>query len=268
MDTFEGAFNEVERAADAVLQILAEQSKLVRQLKKAAHDGNIVAIKRFAERLPSGADTVGQAAVNAAQAWPFTEESEREYLQKSYARELQVVAEAKGLAVFERDGRLIAHPSIVRVVPGDRALMVNRKRSSNIRPSRVVEGLEKLQKTPPKFNPQQFLETLHTVYVALTRDTAGRDDDRFNLPYASSVVRLSVVYDMVTALPGQSREYSQLDFARDLYALESSGVTHTKSGARVAFPASTSIRLGRNILSFIGPSGDQVHYYGIQFTGD
>ena len=52
----------------------------------------------------------------------FTPEDERGYLEEQYSEELKGAAQRKGLQVFDRDGRLIAHPSVIRVMPGDRAV--------------------------------------------------------------------------------------------------------------------------------------------------
>ena len=83
---------------------------------------------------------------------------------------------------------------------------------------------------------------------------------------------MSRIYELLTGLPGTAREYGLLDFARDLYSLESSGVRDVRLGrdgtvARVSFPASTGTRSARGTISFVGPDGETVIYYGIQFTG-
>ena len=264
MQTFEGGFAAAEKAADSVLKALGDVSKLARQMRKAAQDGNIAAVRRHSKQLQDDLNLVRQAVANAADAWPFTLESEREYLQEQYAEELKEEGRKKGLQVFDRDGRLIAHPSVVRVMPGDRAVRIDRRQMSTIRPSKVVEVLGNLQKRPPRFNPQQFLESLYQAYLALTgSDTA----DRLKLGGVGQVVQLSRIYNLFTGLPGASREYSLLDFARDLYSLEASDVRKVQSGARVSFPASTGTRNPRGTISFVGPNGETIVYYGIQFTG-
>lgn len=264
MSTFEEGFAEAERTADAVLKALGDVSTLARQMRRAAQDGNIAAVRRTSERLQEGLNVVRQEVSNAAGAWPFTPDDERQYLQELYAGELIDEARKQGLQMFEQDSTLIAHPSVVRVLPGDRAVRINRRRTSTIRPSKVVGALEDLQKRPPRFNPQQFLESLYRVYIDLTSpDTA----DRLKLGQTGQVVQLSRIYNLFTGLPGASRDYSQLDFARDLYSLEHSGVREVRTGARVSFPASTGTRISRGTVSFVGPNGEPVAYYGIQFTG-
>lgn len=264
MNTFEEGFVATEKAADAVLQALGDVSKLARQLQKDAKSGNIAAIRRGTLRLEESLSLVRQQVSNATQSWPFTQEEEQAYLQGRYAPELQEEAGKQGLQVYERDGRLIAHPSVVRVLPGERAVQIDRRQSSAIRPTKVVADLVKLQHSPPRFRPQPFLESLYHAYLALAQsDTA----DRLKLGEVGQVVRLDVIYNLFTGLPGAPREYGQLDFARDLYSLESSGVNEVRSGARVSFPASTGTRNPKGTISFVGPNGETVLYYGIQFTG-
>ena len=264
MSTFEEGFAAAENAADSVLKAFGSVSTLARQMRKAAQDGNIAAVRRASERLQASLSLIRQEVANAAGAWPFTPDDEREYLQTQYVEELKQVAGGKGLQIFERDGRLIAHPSVVRVMAGERAVEVNRRQMSTIRPSKVVGVLEDLQKRPPRFNPQQFLESLYEAYLALT---GANTADRLKLGEVGQVVRLDRIYNLFTGLPGSRRDYSLLDFARDLYNLEASSVRAVRAGARVSFPASTGTRNPRGTISFVGPNGEAVLYYGIQFTG-
>ena len=128
----------------------------------------------------------------------------------------------------------------------------------------IYRQLAKIQHSPSRFRPQPFLESLYRAYLALSQsDTA----DRLKLGGVGQVIRLDRIYNLFTGLPGAQREYSQLDFARDLYSLENSGVNEARSGDRVSFPASTGTRNPGGTISFVGPNGETVLYYGIQFTG-
>ncbi len=264
MNTFEEGFAATEKAADAVLQALNEVLKVARQLQRDAKAGNIAAIRRGTARLEESLSLIRQQVGNATHAWPFAQEEELAYLQDHYAGELQGEAGKEGLQLFERDGRLIAHPSVVRVLPGERAVRIDRRQSSAIRPAKIVADLAKLQQSPPRFRPQPFLESLFRTYLALSKsDTANR----LKLGGVGQVVQLNQIYSLLTGLPGAQREYSQLDFARDLYNLERSDANATRSGDRISFPASTGTRNRGGIISFVEPTGETRPYYGIQFTG-
>ena len=264
MSSFEEGFSATEKAAESVLTALNEAAAVARRLRKASQDGNIAAVRRESERLEPVVNLIRQEVSNASTAWPFTAEEERQYLEEEYSSELQAEARKRGVQMFERDGRLIAHPLVVRTLPGERAVRIDRRQSSNIRPSKLVTDLERLQTRPSRFRPQQFLDSLYHAYIELAeRDTA----DRLKLGDTGQVVRLERIYSLFTGLPGSGREYTRLDFARDLYALQESGVREVRDGARVSFPASTGTRNPRGVILFVGPDGETVLFYGIQFTG-
>ena len=265
MNTFEEGFAATETAADSVLQALSDVTKVAKQLRKGAKEGNIAAIGRETARLEESLSAIRQQVGNATRAWPFTAEEELAYLEDGYVEELQDEAKKKGLQLFERDGKLVAHPSVVRVLSGDRAVEINRRKTSLIRPSKIMTDLENLQKSPFRSNPLQFLRALYNAYLILTSPRSRTN--QLKMGEAGQVIPLIQIYNSWTGRPGTRGEYSQLDFARDLYNLENSGVNEVPSGARVSFPASAGTRIPSATISFVGPNGEPVLYYGIQFTG-
>ncbi len=80
------------------------------------------------------------------------------------------------------------------------------------------------------------------------------------------VVPLARIYRLFTSMPGSGRDYTPMDFARDLYQLETSGVTETKSGSTVSFHAAAATRGTKGVFTFVGPKGQDVQYYGVRFT--
>lgn len=265
MDGFEQAFAAVEEAAGATARSAGELAKLAKRLEKAAREGNIGAIKREQSRFEASLEDLRKATDEAVASWPFSESGEQQHLRDGYAGELQRAAEERGLNVYERDGRLIASPSIVRVLPADRAVRIDRKRVSAIRPSALVSLLLENQKKPGTYKSEAFLESLYRGYMELVREDSA---SRLVKGAPGRVVPLSRVYNLFTLPPGSEREYSRTDFARDLYLLDTSGTTVTRSGATVAFPASTGARSPRaqDTFTFVNPDGQDVQYYGIRFT--
>ena len=263
MDSFERAFCDTESAADSTIQSAGELTKLARQLKKAAKDGNITAIKRNQEKLRDALEVLNQRATSAEQSWQFSDQEEDEYLRNGYAAELRRAASEQGLEIHERDGRMISHPSIVSILPGGRAVRIDKKKVSTIRPSHLVSILIHNQKKPGRFPAARFLEAVYAVYRDLVNlESSGQHMERVWWP----VVPLGSIYKMFTSLPGASRDYTAMDFARDIYQVETSGLTKTKSGATVSFPAATGTRSGRGVLSFVGPEGQEIKYYGVRFV--
>lgn len=265
MGQFEQAFADAEEAAAEAVKSAASLGRLAKQLEKAAKEGNIAALKRTQGRFEDALGELGQAVGNAVACWPFVEEEEQQYLRDGYSAELSEAASARGLSIHERDGRLIASPSIVRVLPSDRAVRIDRKRISAIRPSALIGLLLENQKKPGTYRSEAFLEALSKVYMELVReDSAGR----LVKGASGRVIPLSRIYNLFTSLPGSDREYTRTDFARDLYLLDTSGVTTTKSGATVSFPASSGTRRAADLFTFVDSDGRDVQYYGIRFAAE
>ena len=79
------------------------------------------------------------------------------------------------------------------------------------------------------------------------------------------MVRLVDLWSVLTLLPGQSRDYTRQEFARDLYLLDQSGETSTRQGACLRWAASTGTR-GAGVLTTVARSGQQQRYWGVAFT--
>ena len=133
MDSFEEAFDNATRVADQALKANKDLSKQLHGLRKASLAGNITAVKREQGRLSEALDELTQAVNDAGVAWPFDDEQEVQYLKAAdgYGAELRRVASEKGLLIRERDGHLICHPFIVRIIPGERAVRIDKKKVSD-----------------------------------------------------------------------------------------------------------------------------------------
>ena len=261
MATFEEGFGAVETAADRAAQEAATLGKEARKLLKAAQDGNIGQLRRQSMRLTELLSSVTDHVERAADSWPFAVEDERDYLEQRFGAELRAEADRIGLNVTPRDETLVCSPSIIRVNPADRAVTIDGRKRSAIRPSKLAADLHANQQAGPRGNPQRFLEALYKAYRILAPPPADA------LVRGGQVIALAKVYDLLTTLPGSGRQYSRTDFARDLYVLDSSDVDTIRSGdARVRFLHSTAARSGKGAFSFADPAGNLITYSSIQFT--
>ena len=265
VNSLEQAFSDAERAAASAFKAARGLSSQIRALERAAKTGNITAIRREQGRLAEALSVLQQEVQNASLSWPFSDEEVEQYLKEGYADELQAAAADVGLRVYERDGDLFAYPSILRVLPKESAVRVDRKKSSAIRPSHLSEQLLKSQTKTSGFSPAQFLESLYAVYTnVLSREDSGR-----LVRSNGIVVPLIKIYTLITALPGAKREYDRSDFARDIYVLDAEGPRQTRKGATVSFPSSTGTRRrSSDLFTFVGPEGESVEYYGLRFRED
>ena len=265
--TFDDALTEAEKVAEAARRATAAVALRVRKVKKASTDGNVADLRKVAGEISLLQEQLGGClaalfeAVDAAVEWPASENADQSFKAR-YSAELCAAAESRDLAISERDGFLTTFPSIVSVSE-DRAVSIDRKRVPAIRPSRVVEKLVLNRRRAESYSPGQFLESLHKVYVYLSKSETSAA-----LPTGEGpVVPLISVYKLLTARPGASRDYTKVDFARDLFALEYRGVTRTKNGAEVFLTGSTGTRQ-TGFFSFVGPDGQEGKWSGVKFRTD
>ena len=243
-----------EERVDTALSTVAALTRELKKAKAAAARGQVRDVRRGLE---AAVERAGRADSSVADAAASFDLDEREHLASgAYADELLAEAKAQDVAMFESDGQLLCYPSLLRVLPADAAVEIDRRRERRLRPSVLVALLGAAQSRPPRFRPEPFLESLASAYdLALSRD-GGRP---------GAVVRLVDVWGVLTLLPGAQRDYAKPEFARDLYLLDSSGHTATRSGRRAGWHASTGTR-GPGTLTTVARSGQQQLYWGISFT--
>ncbi len=254
VENLEGIFASLEVSATASAKSAASVRSVARQLEKAAQLGDVGKIQRLLTKLDQVRSTLGQDVKNTIASWHVSDEEIIDYLSTQYEGELISQARAVGLEIRVQDDRLVAYPSLVRIIPGSKVLEIDRKRHPILRPSRLVQLLLGNQQKKPSTKPEQFLETLLSAYRLVSHDGLGH------------TVALNEIYKALTLLPATRKEYSKPDFTRDLYTLETSDVKRTKSNATYSLPASTGTKSTKNVLTFVSLSGEQITYYGIRFT--
>lgn len=253
----EHALDKVEREVDAALGSAERLVKGLKGLKQAAQLGDIRGLQGGIESLGQGAAAAAQNVDNLADSWEFDAEA---YLRDGgYTRELLAQARRDGLSISEQDGRLFAFPVLVSLDPGRAAVTVDRKAVRGIRPSALLRVLTQQQKRPPRFKPEAFLASLYAGYTASIKGVWER-----NTP--GPVIRLLDIYTLFTLLPGGKKDYSQIEFVRDVYLLDITPGLLTADGYRMGFEASTGTKGRAGVLSIVTEGGSERRYYGVSFV--
>jgi hypothetical protein len=252
--SLELALSATEGGAEAALKSAASLTRELRKIKVAAASGQVRELRRALDAAAGVADEMLAAVTEVHDSFDFDETAH--LASGGYAKELLAMAAERGVAMFEEDERLLCYPSIVRVVPGDAVIEVDRRRERRLRPSVLVGLLAAAQQRPPRFRADQFLESLAGGYeLVVARD--GKKPD--------AVVRLTDIWTVLTMLPGQAREYTRPEFARDLYLLDQSGVRATRDGRALRWHASSGTRTS-GVLTTVARTGQQQRYWGVSFS--
>lgn len=253
----ESLLSRTEQEATRTVRVAQEVLQAARKVQKAVRDGNLKDLDAAFELMDRKQELLRQQSSVSRGTWIFDVES---YLgSRAYIEELIESARASGLDIYERDDRLYSYPVLVRILPKERAVRIDKQFERRIRPSVLIAHLKDIQKRPLRFAPEAFLKALFSAWERLVRERPR--EGHF------ATVPLHDVYEILTLLPGQSKEYSRQEFARDIYLLDRSGHLQLSSGWRTSFPASTGTKFGKTkVLSVVKEDGSVKEYYGIAFS--
>ena len=252
--SFESALSTTQDGADDALKSAAGLTRELRKARAAAASGQVRELRRALDAAAAAADGLSALAQQVKESFDFDDTA---YLASGdYAKELLEMAAERGVAMVEDDERLLCYPSIVRVLPGDAVIEVDRRRERRLRPSVLIALLAATQQRPPRFRADQFLESVVGGYDLVVARAAKKPD---------TVARLADIWAVLTLLPGQAREYTRPEFARDLYLLDQSGVRQTRNGRTLRWHASSGTRTG-GVLTTVARTGQQQRYWGVSFA--
>jgi hypothetical protein len=257
-ESLEDALARTEAAAGRALTASADLVKELRRMRTAALVGNLRNLRATLTTVRQAAERTLDAANHAASSWNLDEDAY--FSSGRFSTELMAAADAANLQLFERDERFYCYPVLVRVAAAERSVFVDKARERRIRPSVLVELLREVQARPPRFRPEAFLDSLFGAYAFLVQKWGPNQLD------AGHTVPLVDVYTMMTLAPGAARDYSRQEFARDIYLLDRGGVTTTRRGYVVSFPASTGARSASTAMRVVTESGQEKVYYGLAFS--
>lgn len=255
LPNLEKALAKTESDADAAFKAAIATASSLKKFRAVAHSGNLRELRGTIEAADQAITELQQRFANAKEGWDFDEEA---YLSgRDFFSEILQTAGQMDVEIFEQDDRLYCYPFLIRILPNERSVLIDKVRVRWLRPSVLVQHLQEMQKKPVRFKSEAFLNCLYDAY-SVAVGTRGRN--------TGAVVPLREVYNLLTLLPGQSKVYSLQEFARDIYLLDQSGVTQTRQGHHVRFPASTGTRSASRTITVITKNGQEKKYYGISFA--
>ena len=171
----------------ATLQSAAALTRELKRVKAGSAAGQTRELRRALETAETLAAQLAEAARSLRAGFDLDEQA---YLASGgYAKELLAVAAAAGVDMFEEDDRLLCYPSLVRILPDQAAIEIDRKRERRLRPSVLVDLLAGRATQGPPIPAEPFLDSLRAAYeLVVARD--GKKPD--------AVVRLVDIWAVLT----------------------------------------------------------------------
>jgi hypothetical protein len=256
----EKALAKTEADVDATLKAANSVVSSLKRFRGVIKTGSLRELRKTIESAEQAVAALKQQFSNTKNGWNF--DTEDYIASKAFPDEILEMSKSLGLKIFEQDERLYCYPFLIRIIPNELAIQIDKTKDKRLRPSTLVSHLKALQNKPVRFRPEMFLESLFSAYETLIR-SRGKDQVGKGI-----VIPLLDIYRLLTLLPGQAKEYSRQEFARDVYLLDQSGVTKTKKDFVIRLPASTGTRSTTGTIRVITREGQDKPYYGISFTKD
>ena len=248
-----------DAALAAAERQLAATLKILRALRRATAEGMLANLPaRIAD---AAAGLAATAAPLAAAAHGFAYDFAAAVADGSYLGELAAAAEAAGLTLIRRDGRIIAFPVELRLLPRDQAVQVGKARDRRLRPAFLADQLKRLQSRPDRFNARAFLDRLLRPYTLLAR--AEAPGWRPETPGAGPLVALVDLYEVLTLSPLAAADYPREEFAADLLRLDRTPAARSGRGHRFEFAGSTGKKGGKR-LTMYDEQGGQHDYFALR----
>ena len=258
-NSLEKALAKTEGDVNATLKAAVSVVSSLKKFRIAIGTGNLRDLKKIMESSEQAIAALKQQFINTKEGWSF--DSETYLASRVFPEEILETAKEMDVKIFEQDERLYCYPFLIRILPNEFAVQIDKKKERRLRPSTLIGYLKSLQNKPVRFKPEVFMEGLFSAYETIIR-SRGQDQVGKGI-----VLPLLEIYKLLTIMPGLSKEYSQQEFARDLYLLDQSGITETKKGFVINLPASTGTKSMKSMIRVITRKGSEKKYYGISFSG-
>jgi hypothetical protein len=253
---FSKKLEELDKQASSWLDQCKRATKAVESLRKAIAIGNLRDLEKLRQTAQQASGDIAGKAENC-EAFSI---SASEYLgmDGTFLADLMDAATHAGVKLYERDGVIYCYPVLLRAEPDLSCVRIDKKLEPTLRPYELAQILKKLQSREPKAKPERFIETVFEAYELV----CGKS----SIPSGGDIA-LSDIYSALTLLPGSEKEYTLMDFTRDIYFLDISGVQETKKGAIMSLPASTVTRERKTkLLPFVDRNGQEKLYALVRFT--
>jgi hypothetical protein len=247
---FEQTITQLELKVNSTLKTASTVVNTLKSASTAAKMGNLRDLTKLLETTEQLIAALQQQYSDVSDDWKI---NWQEYtLGSEYTAELISAAKSQGVEIYEQDGLLFCYPFLLRVLPSELSVQIDKKKDKRLRPSALAEYLKIIQNKPVRFKQDAFLECLYAAYLKLATKP-------------QEVISLLDIYKLLTLLPGQTKEYTYQEFARDIYLLDRSGKNKTKDGMSLRLPASTGTKTSKSTMRVITSEGHEVKYYGISF---
>ena len=200
-NNLEKALAKTQADVEATLKTAGSVVNSLKKFRSNIQTGNLRDLKKTIDSAEQAIAALKQQFSNTKEGWDF--DSENYVASRTFTEEILEMSKSLGVKMFEQDERLYCYPFLIRILPNDLAVQIDKQKERRLRPSILVGHIRTLQNKPVRFKPDAFLESLYLAYETLIK---SRGKDQVGKGH---VIKLLDIYNLLTLLPGQSKDYSR-----------------------------------------------------------
>lgn len=255
--SFESIIEEHFPRLEQAKKVVQKSSSDTNASLKMLGEGNIKGLPRKLSDAVENLERALELLKSFSQDWPQAG-MEGLFASEEYLQELTDRLNEQEVDAHRLNDVLYVYPALVRRESSALGMRIDKKLEAGVRPGVLAASLRRLQNAPSRFPVARFLTSLFRIYKALNSQ---------NLPkcevWTGKVVYLRDIYEMISAAPGS--DYTEQEFVRDIYLLDSAGEDLIVRGHQASLVASSSTRDEKKLLSIITRDGERKLYCGIRF---
>jgi len=231
---------------------------VVRRIKTASAEGNLETLQQSLARYEELLDRQKENLQGFKEKLPSFDV--QYYLQEDFHHGFLEALAGEGLAVEAEYPVYEVLPFKVRVLPEKELITIDDHIYRNLRPDVLVrhlkKGLDRLNAA--SFDAQRFLQSLADAYDTET----ARQVAKTKIDLSEQEVLLKDVYNTLTPMPHQKRDYPVQRFAFDLHRVLKSGRMNAPDGRRLWLG---NVRNRKQALTVLDAQGQPQRYGVIKF---
>ena len=178
---------------------------------------------------------------------------------------LRAANEEKLYISVSDEGKYFCYPITLTITPKESCLLIGKKKVYTLRPSHVIAFIKTMQSKKGPFNQRKLIDILYKCHSLAGKQICSTGN--FGAYSPNMNIPITDIYDILTIMPGSTKEYSAFDFAKDIHELTNNQSILTSDGHRLKCrEASAGSRGKTKSITLVTKDGHEMRYTYLSFV--
>jgi hypothetical protein len=132
-NSLEKALAKTEADVEATLKTAVSVVNSLKKFRINIKMGNLRDLKKTIESAEQAIASLKQQFINTKEGWNF--DSDNYVMSRAFIEEIKEMSQSLGVRMFEQDERLYCYPFLLRILPTELAVQIDKQKERRLRPS-------------------------------------------------------------------------------------------------------------------------------------